>query len=679
MKNSFIFLLLFFISSFSGKLFAGNCSYDDALVYFSSPSVTLSTYNPQYYCSDILYLINSKKGNISLNEYNALYNEKVRKNVNYLRKIGITPNIFDDNIDDEDLENFETEEKTNTYIKILVDSVRAGENLYVIAPKIFEPDDELFENDKVGNIVNSEKNYKSCLKAKDLKPSENFLYSSDGIGYYQTVKAIPLALKPVVVSENTLYNIFNMKVATIEDNRVLGKGLRLVNFANTIFEKNNTASIEWKERICKANTLEEKIKRNSTCYLCPYIVMIFNEISHIFNYMYDTFKDIMLIFLVIFGSLFMVFEFFKGFSSLPFDADFSKYPKSIAKKLQVILIVCTIIWIPPKILFSWTIQPVLDLTLYISDTVMEVGNSDTTKYKCNGNTIVDEINKQHISENENMYVPPIVKQKQVSNLKLIEDTAILSKTTMGNIICFLSNTLEANGKQMTIGEVLVTSGDYNNRFLGFIFGIIIFGLYFLISIMISFYILDGLIKFLEIAVMWPVYVFGYAFPVVNKNFNVKNIIGTAKSFGLTMINLAVFSVFNSVLLNSFYFIGSRENLLTILNDAKEKNDINIILSNFPTDLFAITQFLFIVYCIYYIYSKLGDFAASYGGSMGNITIGNNIKNIINSSRGTLASVSRKFSFVKKSSGKNDSSKEKDNQDDTPKEPEKDNQKENANE
>ncbi|MBR1544333.1 MAG: hypothetical protein IJ638_00100 [Alphaproteobacteria bacterium] len=661
MKNKgIIFLFLSFVMLFSNKAVASNCSYNDAIVYFSSPSATLSSYNPEYYCSDILYLINSKKGNIPLDEYKKLYPQKVSRNINYLRRIGITPNIFDEYIEEEDYDTFVSKTETNIYLKTLVGNYRSDENLYVVSSSLLEPTD-LFQNNTDGDIVNAEKNYKICMKSKNSKPSESSLYSSDSIGYNQIISAIPVGLRPVVLSGSTLRNVFDMDVATIEDNRALGsKSLRLINFSDEIFEKNNSTDVEWKENVCKTNTLKEKVRRNSTCYLCPYIVMIFNEISLIFNYMYTTFKYTMIIFLIVFGSLFMVFNFLKGFSSLPFSADFSSYPKSVAKKLQVILIVVTLVWVPPRMLFSWTIQPVLDLTLYISDTIMRVGDADKTELKCDGSTIVDKINQQRIDENKEIEVPPIVKQKQLANSTFTNDSVILSKTTMGNIVCFLSNTLKSNATQMTMGEVLVTSAfdfniNYENRFLGFIFGIIIFGLYFLISIMISFYILDGLLEFLKIAIMWPFYVFGYAFPIVK--FNVKSIMNTAKSFGLTMVNLAVFSMFNSALLNSFYFVGTNKNLLTVLNDAIDKNDVSIILSSMPTDLLAITQFLFIIYCIYYIYSQLGKFASSYGGSMGSISIGNNIRNIINSSRKTLTSVSREVKGARKSPEKEDNKPE----------------------
>ena len=664
-KNSFAFLLFLFVSIFSGSTLAGNCSYNDAIIYFSSPSATLSSYNPEYYCSDILYLIKSKKGNIPLEAYIKLYPQKVANNVSYLRSLGITPDVFDENIEDYDYDLLLTKESTDTYLKNLIANYRSGDNFYVVTNQEIEPDAELFKYSTAGTIVNSEKNYKSCIKTNDannVRPSEGELYPSEHIGYNQIIKAIPPALKPIVVNGKSLQNVFDMTVATIEKNTALGvKKFRSVNFTNDIFEKNNSTSFEWNEGTCQPSTLDEKVKRNSNCYLCPYIVMIFDEISLIFDYMYKTFKYTLILFLVVFGSLFIVFEFLRGFSSGPFNVDFTNYPKTIAKKLQVILIVVTVIWIPPKILFSWTIQPVLDLTLYISDTVIEAGTTPDSRYKCNGETIVDEINKKRLEEDKNFAIPPIIKQRKLADVQLIEDASILSKTTMGNIICFLNNTLEANGKQMTMGEVLVTNvfsftkhPEYENRLLGFVFGVIIFGLYFLINIMISFYILDGLLEFFQIAIMWPFYVFGYAFQY--SNFNVKSIMGKAKSFGLTMINLSVFSLFNSALLNSFYFVGTRENLITILNEAIKNDDVSIILKNVPSDLLAITQFLFIVYCIYYIYANLGKLASSYGGSMGGMSIGKNIRDIINYSRTWATSVKLDKTSYRKSK-KQDTKKE----------------------
>ena len=234
---------------------------------------------------------------------------------------------------------------------------------------------------------------------------------------------------------------------------------------------------------------------------------------------------------------------------------------------------------------------------------------------------------------------------------------------MGNIICFLTNTLEANGRQMTMGEILMkdlfnANSTSEHKFIGFLFGIVVFFLYFFISFMIGFYILDGLLQFFKLAIMWPFYIFGYAFNFAG--FNIKEIIDVAKNFGLIMINLAVFSMFNSALLNSFYFGSSKESIMQTVNKAIETNDTSIITNSIPVDLLSISKFLFIIYCIYYLYAKLGELAASYGGKSGELVIGAKIKNLFDSTKKTFFSVSHedKMNVKKEKEIEDSSQKEK---------------------
>lgn len=634
--RKFIHTLLFFIPMFYLSVGAysapSNCTYDNAKFYFPSASVVLSEYSPSYYCSDISYLISSKRGNISLSEYEKLYPSEVQKNISYLRKIGLTPDLVNEYIDEDDYSRLATPNSTDDFIKSLVAEVR-GSAPYVIATyKNFEANKAIFDGNKIGDILNKDKGYRSCsIIQNDATYSvDNSLYETDAPTYRKLISALPPVLSPVVLNGNKLENIFGETVATIRDNRALGKQTREVYFSSL---SNQTTNIKWNNGVCKPKTIQEMVNRNSHCYLCPYIVMIFNEISYLFDYMYSHFSGIIVTFLFVFGCLFMVFEFFKGFKGLPFESDFSYYPKSIAKQLQKILVVCTLILVPPKILFSWTVEPVLNLTMAISDSVMQVGTTSGTRYSCDGASVVDKINAEHRTEQNETAVPPIIKVEQAKSLERLQNSSIISKDTMGNIVCFLTNTLEANGRQMTMGEVLVRdlfnfSSKSEHKFLGFVFGVVIFGLYFSIGLMISFYVLDGLLDFLKLAIIWPFAVFGYAFNIVGISTSIKSIIEMARKFGLTMINLAVFALFNSALLNSFYFVNTKENILQILNRAIEQNDTSIITDNIPVDLLSVSKFLFIVYCIYYVYNKLGEFASSYGISSGGISLGKNIKNIV---------------------------------------------------
>lgn len=785
------------------------CPIEKAKIYFSMPDATIASYNPEYYCSDIMYLNSLNKGNIPLAEYENLYPVEVQKNVSYLRKIGITPNLMD-NISEEDYDNLTTPQLTDDFMRGLVSQMRGGNKYIITTYKQFEPSSDLFVGNSIGDILNEEKNYNSCSIIAEASPViEDSLYTTSSeksaSTYRQLIRTMPPALTPIALNGNKFINAFGDTVAIVKDNRALGKGKRQITFSNIIFSKLYTTTIGWDEKTCRPNTLQEIVNRNSNCYLCPYIIMIFNEISYLFDYMYSHFAKIILIFIIVFGALWIVFEFFKGFKGLPFSADFSFYPKSITKKLQKILIVCTIFLVPPQTLFSWTVAPVLDLTVGISDAIMSSTQTEKTELDCNADSVVDELNAQRHDAQNDTPTPPIVKIAEQKSIDKLQDSYIIPKNTMGNIVCFLTNTLKANGRQMTMGEVLIKNlfdssshSSITNRLLGFTFGLIIFALYFSISLMISFYVLDGLLQFLLLAITWPFAVFGYAFDIVSIKVSAISLVNMAKTYGLILINLAVFSLFNSALLNSFTFMnidnsvyeslqssnlniwnekdralmpfgnpaenapitsefGERsnpfldeadihantefhtgmdfaipegtsvattsdgvvkqaglrgnygyavevehnggfstiyghlskvsvsvgdkitagteiglsgstgrstgphlhyevrynghilnpasfttkpENITQILTRAIDENNPSIITDSIPMDLLSITKFLFIVYCIYYIYANLGQFAETYGGNAGSTPIGSAIRSLINSGISTMTKVSR---------------------------------------
>ena len=88
--------------------------------------------------------------------------------------------------------------------------------------------------------------------------------------------------------------------------------------------------------------------------------------------------------------------------------------------------------------------------------------------------------------------------------------------------------------------------------------------------------------------------------------------------------------YNGRVINPATFTTKRENITQIITRAIDENNPSIITENVPMDLLSITKFLFIVYCIYYLYSKLGEFASRYGGSAGSTPIGNSVRSLINS-------------------------------------------------
>ncbi|MDE6224225.1 MAG: hypothetical protein K2M23_01980, partial [Alphaproteobacteria bacterium] len=78
-----------------------NCTYKNASVFFSNPTLILSKYSPEYFCTDIVYLEKNNLGNISLSEYKKLYTT-ASSNFNYLRSLGITPDILNEYLNNDE-------------------------------------------------------------------------------------------------------------------------------------------------------------------------------------------------------------------------------------------------------------------------------------------------------------------------------------------------------------------------------------------------------------------------------------------------------------------------------------------------------------------------------------------------------------------------------------------------
>lgn len=623
-----------------------NCTYKNASVYFANPTPILAKYSSDYFCTDIIYLEKNNLGNIPLSGYQRLY-KSASPNFNYLRSLGITPDVLEgylenDEIDDEDKIDFNNKTSVNNFMKTLIMTAQIGSDFTITPAQSFnienETEEDFVNSDEfTGSIVNP--NGQNCITDKRLNySSPNGLYTPKDITYFDIMASLPVAIRPVAIKGNKLVNMQGVTMATIEFNTSVGgnvisqgvgkSSIRKITFNNP-YQKQESVNVNWNEKKCKTDTLEAQVAKSSVCFMCPYIIMLFDEISILFDYMYKTFAKYIIIFMVIFGCLFFLTSFLKSFKNAPFEVDTKNFFADIVEKLKKIFIVATVLLVPVSYLFTFTFDPIMNLTLGISDKVLSANN---TKSTCNPNTVFDEIKSIRQNHQDEQIIPPVVKLKQIEKQNTEEINYVLSKDTIGSLVCFLTDTINTNGKQMVMGKVLMRNlfnFKSDNKILSFFIGIIIWGLFFVINFMISFYILDGLIDILKIAILWPFMVFGYAFPWINFNI-ISSVVETAKNFGFTMITLAVFSLFNRTLIYSFYFKNSRESVLGILDSAIAQNDPDIILNAIPTDIISVSGFAFIIYAMYYVYSRLSDFASNYGGSIKGITLGNNMRNTFKS-------------------------------------------------
>ncbi|MDR1476579.1 MAG: hypothetical protein LBI17_00430, partial [Rickettsiales bacterium] len=559
---AFVFLLaLSAWPAFAQQGAASNCPYNEAMIYFDgNPTPVLDKYKsvPSYYCSDILYLERSGAGAVSPDAYRNLYPVAMRPQFDMLRDLGITPDIVarDLDVDGEVVlvgdgggaldaatgpQKISDVLKDRDSIRRFVDEntklSRVGASYVVVNDRNWEGEDYEGFAATPGVIVNP-KSSKACIKDRYgvsvARPSGSVY--GQGLTYYEAVAAMRPAMRPTALVGNRLVNMFGATVAEIgyDAARSAGSGgetIRGVLFAGGAegaFQKPVSVQVGWSEKNCRANDVESMIERHSVCRLCPYVVMVFNQISHLFEYMYATFRYAILALLVLFGCFAFATTFFKGLKDYPFVEHFSDYPKDIGKTMWLVMMASVIAVIPPKTLFSFTFAPVIDLTLAVSSEVLSAGNEPGM---CDARTIVSDINAQKSGSDMGAKIlPPVVKVAAARAIGEIEDSYILDKETVGNIVCFMADLVRSNAKQKMMGEVLIRNWHP-------IYGFAILGLFTMINLLMSFYILDGFIQILKIAMLWPFMVFGYAFKWIK--LDVRSIVDTAKDFGFTMIALAV--------------------------------------------------------------------------------------------------------------------------------------------
>ncbi|MDR2098684.1 MAG: hypothetical protein LBO78_01505 [Rickettsiales bacterium] len=707
-------LLAFAVFLFVGGLSAraqnsgARCPYAKAALHFENPTVVLGEYGGDFYCSDILYLQRMDSGIRSVAEYRALYPPRFRANFEALRAAGITPDILEDFDDIDDAEFAENPgfaglmrdaKGVTDYVMYEMQSGRVGDHI-VINDAAYEDENRSYSG-VPGDILERQKK-RSCLKDVPPRPrSGDPAALASPPTYYEIIAALPYALRPIALEGSTLVNAMGTAVATIEmdtvESRVAprtgalagtsAESKRVVRFEKAYFPRaaaELTATVTWNHDACGANSLYEMVEAHSICRMCPYALLIFNEISYLFDFMYRTFRFVIISFLILFGCFYFATTFLKGLKDLPFAVKFSDYPKDIAKKLRMILVAAVIAVLPPKVVFSFTLELIIDVAIGVSDEVLKLAGNNKTS-DCDAGTIVDRLNADKLKRAADRIIPPVVKDRHYQALSTLTGEApipdevisefassagvsstearrrlsgapyddftssyVLSKETVGGIICFLADTIQSNGKQKAMGEILMRNsfgaykGTEANKTASFIMGIVVWGIFFMINLMISFYILDAFIGILEMAILWPFMVLGYAFEVVG--FNMGRILETAKKFAFTMIMLAVFSVFNIAMIHGFLFVnggGGGDTLLGLLDAALAANKPEMIVNAIPVDFLSISKFLFIIYAMYYVYSQLDVFSESYGmkGSVDR-PIGNAIRKLFDSSIATARSVSR---------------------------------------
>ena len=389
------------------------------------------------------------------------------------------------------------------------------------------------------------------------------------------------------------------------------------------------------EMLFNTTSLRDMAEFHSICYFCPLIVMLSEEVSFVFDIMHNKFRWMVLAFLSLFFAFSFLTTFIGRFKDLPFQVgDFSTYFKDMGGKAKAVLIAGVIAVVPPQTILSFTFEPIMSLTFAISEQVLTTyarPEGAEEEPSCDRKTIVDQINAQRRLAQDARVLPPLARRQVLESEaakalesaredKRQEAVPILSNEIIGGAVCLISNMVASNARHLVIGQVLLSNSWNVIRFkwqtpLVFLMGLLVFGLFFTINLFIVFYVLDALVDILLLAIKWPFMVVGYAFDVAKLKLGAFTDI--AKKFGLTVVTLSVFTMFNTLLIRGFEFTVGKDkmNAGDVLNKALETGDKNLILDTMTTDTLGMTKFLFIVFAIFFVYAHLEKFAKQFGGQV----------------------------------------------------------------
>ncbi|MDR0367042.1 MAG: hypothetical protein LBH41_00500 [Rickettsiales bacterium] len=494
-------------------------------------------------------------------------------------------------------------------------------------------------------------------------------------GYYKAIADLPREERPVVLYNAELLNADGAPVASISAPASVGarESVRTIRFSSGA-----EANIVWDDKACVETGFAKLVQKYAHCGLCPYAVMLADEISLLFDYVFKALGWTIVGFLAVFGSLYVAQRFWEGAKGWPFGDNFQGFFGDVGEKLRVVAIAGCLALVPPRYIFAWTFEPVIELSMGVARAIEE-GRGDN--FSCDAEAAINAVMAQRQEREDEKVIPPIVRRARVQarasgeaakgaanaaaalsmangaanaaaagfgagigaaagfgadpadaanggfgadeSDPLADESYFISKKTLGEIVCFISSTQKAGARYLALAQVL--AGDVFSwpPMFHSLAGIMIWAMVFGIMMFIAFHVLDGFLKILEIAILWPFMVFGYAFE--GMSFKMDLVIDTAKNFGFTVIGLALFSMFSNVLLDAFQF-GSSGTLEALLSEAERTGDINALRDTVAGDILLLSRFMFIVFALFYIYSKLSSWVKEYtGGSVGDKPFGNAVR------------------------------------------------------
>jgi len=619
-------LLLFLAMLFIGTRVNAACTGTDAEIWFGSAARIETSYDPDLYCWDIAFLERAGRGPMPVTDLNSLYPAGL--NASLLRRLGFTPDLVSDLLADDDGDVFEAlRDNPEAFIAVTAASLMA------------DADYTIDDNGRISNDRG-----RACVMGWDAEAGVGDMFTLRDV-----LNAMPIAARPVAMQGMRLVapmpsaavaTMVYDQMDTIGGKDATKSATRNIMFSH--FPSAMTTPVSWDMRACPTGKLALILEKNSRCALCRHLVFFTNEISYIFNYMFLTFRYILISFIILAGCFAIAGRYWGAFKGFPFTEGFGGFLKGLGEKMRVIVIAGIVAMMPPKTLFSFTLEPVLDLTVGLSQKILSLQN-DTPP--CNSQTVVDELRGAEEIRRSEKIIPPVVRLKDITNdgyMAIMTDGAVLSPETVGAVVCFMRSVYALNAKGQLMGQIFfmhpfrAMARGFTGGIVAIIMGVLIWGFFWWINLMIGFYILDAFYGLLKIAITWPFRVFGYAFDWTG--FSLSDVMTAGKDIGITLVSLSVFAVYNTLFIASFQFAGG---VGGGIDEAIRTDNADLVLDMIqPGNILELSKFLFVLFVMWYFYSNMNNLVGAFGGKVGDRPLGNAIKRLFASGVGVMTTAVR---------------------------------------
>ncbi len=625
---SFILFILFVIQSSVVFSSTNKCSNPE-LYGLSSDEVNMS--NMELYCWEIKYL--KQYHNLlstSLSSYYDFYSKDLsKKNIEILRKLGITPEKYDYLrkyfIDDEILDDTNFENLIKKAIKSAKKDLKEKleykyGNPVMTMNSLAQPISNVSEVFKwIGNASIDGVPFIAKLKQPTVYDSFLYVYGELCVPYPEKMNAeinkYPDSLQPVGVIGKYFVNAFGeVSLELNAENQTVFSPyeVRLPGVDKSLGK--------WNTLLCSVTDFNKTMKSTFSCTTCTMFEIAFNTVSRIGFILYDKLSRYALDLMIVLFSLWSLLMFFEHAIK---KQDGFGYIKTFFTKIVWIFVVGAFLSVSitdENNIINYTIRPLTDFMKGYTETVTKALDSTNSNLQCKYTT-------KDLKDNKYLF----------------------SKEVKQNIVCTIERVADFNNMNILIGISEIKQGikqviNFTNLGSGIakiLLGLTLAGIFFIFNLAVPYFFIESLFNIAVVVFLFPLFLMGYAFDK-GKQF-VKNGLDTFLSAISQIIALSIISSVISLIMfyiSSIDFYGIQSAIEN--NNSQEVASSMLLFYSFNTN--QLLQMIYSGIICRYLLNQALKIANMFGSDKESLPT--TFKTFMTSTVKTMTSVVADYSYVK---------------------------------